>query len=533
MRMMIKTSIVISALVFVNSAVFSQGQLDAYKYSQTDLGGTARYLGMGGAFGALGGDISVMSANPAGLAVYRSSEIVTTLSHRSVNAQTNWQGSTASGNRNRLNFDNIAYVSYFPTSNDAGIRGWNVGFSYNRIKDYSRNYSLLGMGDEDHSITDYIAARADAKGVRADDLAISSGHDPYSGDNDWLSVLGYEAVFIDAFSDNRTKYFSTFGEEVGGVWNPFKLAGRKLNVTERGAIDQYNIAFGLNISDYVMLGASIAITDINYHYNSYFAEEFKNTNDLSLENWLTTKGEGYALNAGVIVRPVNFLRLGVAYNSHTWYKMSDFYRATANSNTFYWKEPIVGVSTPENTPPYDYEYRSPDKWLFSAALIIGQSALLSVDYEYTNYGSMKMYSWEGMEDHITNSDVRDNFGSAGTLRVGGELKVTPRFAVRAGAAWAGNPAKDDLKKASKEVYTVGTIPHYTIEKSITNYTVGLGYRFTKSFYMDIACVLKSEKEDLYAFSNIYNTEGVKIINSPSASLKTNTTQVALTLGFKF
>ncbi|MDR1356470.1 MAG: outer membrane protein transport protein [Tannerellaceae bacterium] len=532
--MMKKVSIIISALVFVSSAVFSQGQLDAYKYSQTDIGGTARYLGMGGAFGALGGDISVMGANPAGLAVYRSSEIVTTLSHKSMSAQTNWLGSTASGSRAGLNFDNIAYVSYFPTSNDAGILGWNAGFSYNRIKDYHRNYSMQGMGDENYSLTDYMAERANARGVHADNLAITKdGPDPYAGNNDWMSVLGYDAVLIDAFSDNRTKYFSTFGEVVdGGKWNPYKLAGRELNVTERGSVDQYNIAFGLNISNYVMFGADIAITDINYHYNSYFAEEFTNTNSMKLENRLTTKGEGYALNVGVIVRPVNFLRLGVAYNSPTWYKMSDFYQATASSDTYYWKEPIEGAHTPENAS-YDYEYRSPDRWLFSAALVIGQSALLSVDYERTNYASMKMYNREGVEDRITNGDVKDNFSSAGTLRVGGELKVTPRFAVRAGAAWIGSPVKDVLKNASAEVYTVGTIPHYTIEKSLTNYTVGLGYRFTPSFYVDLAYVLKSEREDLYAFSNIYDTKGDKIINSPFASLKTKTSQVAFTLGFKF
>ncbi|MDR1500755.1 MAG: outer membrane protein transport protein [Tannerellaceae bacterium] len=526
-----KTGIVISALVFVSSAVFSQGQLDAYKYSQTDLSGTARYLGMGGAFGALGGDISVMTANPAGLAVYRSSEIVTTLSLRSMSGQTDWRGSTASGSRAGLNFDNIAYVTYFPTSNDAGILGWNAGFSYNRIKDYNRNYSLRGMGDEDYSITDYIAERANARGVHADNLGVKDGYNPYAGNNDWLSVLGYDAVLIDAFSDNRSRYFSAFGEVVNGGWNPFKLAGRELNVTEKGSVDQYNIAFGLNIANYVMLGADVAITDIDYRYHSYFEEVFVNNNSMILENALTTKGEGYAFNVGVIVRPVNFLRLGIAYNSPSWYKMSDFYRATAKSDTYYWKEPVE-ASTPEKAS-YDYKYRSPDRLLLSAALIIGQSALLSVDYERTNYGNTKMYNLDGVEDQITNGDVKANFGSAGTLRIGGELKVTPRFAVRAGAAWIGSPVKDVLKNASAEVYTVGTIPHYTIERGLTNYTLGLGYRFTPSFYIDLAYVLKSEKEDLYAFSNIYDTKGSKIINSPSASLKTSTTQVALTLGFKF
>ena len=75
--------------------VFAQGEIDAYKFSQSELSGTARYMSMGGAFGALGGDISVMGANPAGLGIYRSSEIVTTLSVSSAKTNTDWAGTTA------------------------------------------------------------------------------------------------------------------------------------------------------------------------------------------------------------------------------------------------------------------------------------------------------------------------------------------------------------------------------------------------------------------------------------------------------
>jgi hypothetical protein len=524
-----KISLVMSALVFISSAVFSQGQLDAYKYAQNDLGGTARYLGMGGAFGALGGDISVMGANPAGLAVYRSSEIVTTLSHRLASTSTDWP--TATGSRARFNFDNIAYVGYFPTSSDAGILGWNVGFSYNRLKDYHRNYTTLNMGNKDYSLSDYIAERANAKGRHKDDLSYRDGYDPYAAQNanDWLSVLGYDAVFIDAM-DIGNRYISAFGENVNGTMHPFQLSNRELNVKERGAIDQYNIAFGLNISDIALVGADIAVTNISYHYNSYFAENFTNSNYLKLDNWLRTEGSGYALNVGVILRPVHFLRLGVAYNSPTWYKMTDRYKATANGDTYYWNEPMTDVNTPEGIS--EYQYRSPDKWLFSAAAIIGKTALISVDYELVNYNNMRMYNWEGIEDQVTNSEVRANFASVGTLRVGGEVKVTPRFAVRAGAAWIGNPMNNVLRNTTAEVYTVGTIPHYTTEESITNYTVGLGYRFTSNFYMDIACVLKAQKENLYAFSKIYADNRLIIDSAPSV-LKTNTTQVALTLGYKF
>ena len=95
---------------------------------------------MGGAFGALGGDISAMRTNPAGLAIYRSSEIVTTVSLSSIKTKTDWLGIEMDDKKTRFNFDNIAYVGYFPTGNDEGVIGWNVGFSYNRVKNFNRQY---------------------------------------------------------------------------------------------------------------------------------------------------------------------------------------------------------------------------------------------------------------------------------------------------------------------------------------------------------------------------------------------------------
>lgn len=526
-----KIILTISALVLVSSAVFSQGQLDAYKAAQTDLFGTARYMSMGGAFGALGGDISVMSTNPAGLGVYRSSEFVTTLSLNSASTEADWEGTKATGSRTRVYFDNIAYVGYFPTSNDEGIVGWNVGFSYNRVKNFNRNYSLRGNANSNYSLSDYMAERA--YGLDVGDIAESgsSTYNPYNNVDDWLSVLGYNSKYFTTIENEKTVYGSAFGEEDGsGQWNPYQLKGAELDVSERGGIDQYNIAFGLNISNIVMLGATVAITDINYHYNSYYAEDFENTNYLELENWLDTEGTGYGFNIGAIVQPVDYLRLGVAYNSPTWYKMTDYYDATATSDSYFWDKKYSS-HTPYNAYS-DYEFRSPDRWIFSAAAILGQTALLSVDYELTNYKNMKLYYDDGRENQNSNADIRDNFGSAGTLRIGAEVKVTPQFAVRAGAAWVSNPMKSTLKDGAVEVKTVGTIPNYTIENSISNYTIGLGYRFTPSFYLDLACILRSQKEDLYAFSKIFD-EGQLITDSKPASLKTNTTRVALTLGYKF
>ena len=85
-----------------------------------------------------------MSTNPAGLGVYRSSEVVTTISLSSIKTNTNWNGSVADVSKTRFNFDNIAYVGYFPTGNDEGLVGWNIGLSYNRVKNYNRFLSDEG-----------------------------------------------------------------------------------------------------------------------------------------------------------------------------------------------------------------------------------------------------------------------------------------------------------------------------------------------------------------------------------------------------
>ena len=520
-----KVLIAFVALTLCSSAVFAQSQVDAYKYAKTDLNGTARYLGMGGAFGALGGDISAMNSNPAGLAVYRSSEVVTTMSLSTTKTKTDWLGNSEKADKTRFNFDNIAYVGYFPTGNDEGIIGWNVGFAYNRVKSFNRNYSMYTQG-LDWSVSDYVAARAAGNEVKG------LSNDSYNYNSDWLSVLAYNADFIKPVPQSQNLYYSNFGEGVNDLYNVYSS---ELRVNERGAIDQYDFAFGMNISDIVLVGATATITDIDYRLNTEYTELFEyDQNDLYLDNTLQTEGTGYSLNLGVIVRPTDYLRLGVAYNSPTWYKMTDYYDAYAFSSIK--RSTMNEAETKEAYPPEyaytEYEYRAPDKWLFSAAAIIGRIALVSVDYELKNYGNMKMYDRNGYSNTWTNSDIETNFTSQNTIRVGAEVKVIPQFAVRAGFAWSDSPMKSTLKDVNAEVATVGMIPSYTIDGGdIMNYTIGFGYRFTPNFYMDMACVLTNYKENAFAFSNI--TDGSTFVEAQPATLKTSSTRVALTLGYKF
>lgn len=544
--------LLVSAFLLSGGAAFAQGEMDAYRYSQTDLNGTARYLSMGGAFGALGGDISAMSANPAGLGIYRSSEVVTTLSLSSIKTNSDWNGSKIDTKNTKFNFDNIAYVGYFPTGNDEGLVGWNVGFSYNRVKNFNRNYSLAG--NQAFSLGDYAAVYASNAilsnssllGIPEDDLV------PLLSNNEserrlaynslgglWLPALAYQSGLIGTDVKGGRQYHSTFAEpnEQGGWYPDSRPDDVLLEVRERGAIDKYDFSFATNISNRVFLGATIAITDLRYRMSSEYSEWYyytDNTTDhLFWDNQKATDGTGYSFNLGAIVRANDNLRFGVAYNSPTWYNMTDSYYASAQThNGGDIDSPTMDGETPTNPNPYtDYRLRSADKWIFSAAGIIGQTALISVDYELSNYKHMSLSDRDGYE-YPDNDLFKEHFGLAHTFKAGAEVKVTPQFAVRAGFNWKSSPFQKEVRDGNLEIFPSGTSVNYTLDKGTTAYTVGLGYRFTPNFYMDLACVYRQYKEDAYTFSNII-IDGEKVVSSDAIGLKTNTTQVALTLGYKF
>lgn len=540
--------LLVSAFLLSGGAVFAQGELDAYKYSQTDLNGTARYLGMGGAFGALGGDISAMSSNPAGLGVYRSSEVVTTLSLSSIKTKSDWNGSKADISKTKFNFDNIAYVGYFPTGNDAGIVSWNVGFSYNRVKNYNRSYRLAGM--QNYSLADYAAAIASYTewdrqlGIPEREFGpllsdnqsdVEGAYNNLSGS--WLPGLAYQGGLIGAntIGGDGRQYHSAFAEfdDANGTWYPDSrpdYAG--LNVNERGSVDKYNFSFATNISNRIFLGATLAVTDLSYRMSSTYDEEYDFTDGsvdhLYWDNSKSTDGTGYSLNVGAIVRPADFLRLGVAYNSPTWYKMTDYYQGSAGTQMLDLGD--LDGQTPDNVYS-DYKLRTADKWIFSAAGIIGQTALISVDYELSNYKYMNLSDRDGYEFR-DNELIKSHFGLSQTLKAGAEVKVTPQFAIRAGVVWQSSPMNKDFREGAFEIFPAGTVANYTLDKGMTAYTVGLGYRFTPNFYADLACVFREYKEDAYTFSKVIVGDEV-IVDSDAIGLKTNTTQVALTVGYKF
>lgn len=535
--MKIKFLAILSFLALSIGYSYAQGEMDAYKMSQRDLTGTARSVAMGGAFGALGGDISGIAINPAGIGIYKSSEVVTTLNFQNTKSETQMKtsaGDKISENKFKFTFDNFAFVGTVPTNVSDIVPLVNFGFSYNRLKSFDRKYRMHG-NNINTSMADYMAHRANTGYYIYDnpnnqlyvDDDNKNGEGIYPFDEyDWTTLLGYNAHLINHIGGGE--YEPTQGFVNSSLFNT-------LNVREKGTVDTYDFNIGTTFADVVSFGITVSVTDLDYKLYSDYSESAEILNNANngfmTDNWLHTEGTGWQIKTGLIFKPIHELRIGLAYHSPTWYNMTDYFGAGIDYNM----DAFVPVGSPNVSPtygniysydygPYDYKFRSPDKFIASLAGVIGQTAIISADYEYTNYSkSMKLYDRNGyMLDGDPNSFIETDFKGASTLRFGAEVRVTPQFAVRAGYSWVQSPLEKKFKDLEEEVMTVGSDPHFILDGDTNYITWGAGYRFNKSFYTDIAFVMKNKKGDLYSF-----------YGADKAEIKDQTFQGLLTLGFRF
>lgn len=497
-------------LTSIAGGASAQGSLDAFNLSYNDLKGTARSVSMGGAFGALGGDVSGIAINPAGIGVYTKSEIVTTLNFANTSIKSNFSGNSMDDKKFKVNFDNLAFVGTVPIESDV-VPLINFGFLYNNLKSFNRKYRA-GANGLNQSFTQYLADRANNQ---KDFDNITSGNG-YNTANDWMSVLGYSGYLIDE-TDSKT-FIPTFRQE-----NTTETANTDLYIQEKGNVSSYDFNVGTTIDDILSIGLTVAVTDIDYHLSSTLYEKFSSNNDdYYLDNELKTDGTGWQVKAGLIFKPIKELRIGAAYHSPTWYNMTDRYYGVVDAS---WNSELIG--TPgyrEGGASNDYKLRTPDKWIFSLAGIIGQYAIISADYELTNYSKTNLSNRYDRDYNFSreNGLTEQYFKNSSTIRVGAEIRFTPQFSGRVGYMWQQSPFEKEVKDRNIIPETAGTVPQYTIVGDANHFTWGLGYKFTPNFYTDIAFVIKNRKDDLYLYQD-----------SDKVELKTNQFSGLITFGCRF
>jgi hypothetical protein len=393
-------------------------------------------------------------------------------------------------------------------------------------------------------MADYAAWQASnafgyGNGITLDELTLTDNYDPYNNHNlsgSWLPILAYESGMIDHFAGKSNEYQSAFGWDRNGQWQIVSPTQSSLRMNENGHIDEYNIGLGFNISNFLYMGASITATNMDYRVSSFYDDEFHNHGGkgdyLYMDNRLNTKGTAVSANFGAIM-VLQMLRLGIAYNSPRYYELTDYYGAMAGTEIQGYDEPKMDSRTPDDAYS-EYRFRTPDKWIFSGAAVIGQSAIISADYELMNYRNMVFADRNDETSYQANDFIKEDYTFSHTIKLGAEVKPATRFALRAGYMMQTSPMRAALVNNDVEVLPAGTLPHFTASSTpVHYYTAGLGFRFSPNFYMDLACIYRTHNANAYAFSNTYSSSKATDVFAAPAKLKTKTTRFALTFGYKF
>lgn len=527
--------------------VTAQTVYDAAKIADKDLNGTARFVGMGGAMSALGGDISTIGTNPAGIGIYRSHDVMTSFSLSSFGTDANYMGNNLSTSKMKGSYDNLGFVLSTKIGNKTTLRYVNFGFNYHKSNSFYGNMEMGGdLGNQSQSY--YMAQQA--AGIE------SWGNSPYTDVNiGWLSVLGYDGWLITDITTDKTgtPYLDEDGNQINDVnGNPlyrtpgvyyglYDNGNASYRSEQRGGIEQYDFNISFNIKDRVYLGLTLGAYSVDYNKYTTYGESYENGEYYSLTNNNQIVGAGFDVKVGAIIRPFEYspLRVGLAVHTPTFYSLDYKTRAYVESSLY---DPVTGkneaasVAT-ENIVDGDMirEFRLQTPWLYNVSLgyTIGNSWALGAEYEYQDYSSMEFRDPQGFSDsfEFENSTTAMVKG-VHTFRAGLEYKVIPQFAIRAGYNYRSALFNKDAFK-DLPINSIQTNTDFSNTQALNNYTVGIGYRGSM-FYADLAYKFTSCKSDFYPFVNMNQTDNVLEITSPEATKVTDSrSQVLLTLGVRF
>lgn len=477
---------ILAGLLFVSlNFVSAQNEVDALRYSQGFPVGTAKSLSLGGAIGAVGGDFTSLSVNPAGIGLYRSSEFTISPSLYWNNTSSDFLGNKYEDESYRLGLGNIGFVI---NNNKGRKRGWistSFGFGYNRINNFDQEIFIKGTNNESSYLDNFVY---------------------YANNYASLDPL-YEQLAYDA---NLLPFDTVYNE----YWNDIENGGygqdQQRQISRNGSLGEYTFSFGANYNHRLYIGATLGINRLNYeeiitHSETDVEDDIVIFDAFDFEEYLFTSGTGYSLKFGVIGRPASFLRIGAAFHLPTFYYLTDEYENTMNSY-FDSGSGFDNQQASSGLYQYNYRLRTPSKFVGSAAVVFGKIGMISLDYEFLNYANANLEA-SGESFYEENTTIDAVYSSASNIKVGGELKMGPVY-FRGGYSFYGSPYATDQ-------------PNVDSNRSVYSAGIGLRNRF---FFIDAAYSYYSQDSNYYMYT-------IPVVDPSLNTSNGNTAQ--LTLGFRF
>ncbi len=488
-----KKILTIAVALFTLSSASAQTISELFKFSNYDYTtSTARSAGMAGAYTSLGSDMSSMSINPAGLAMYTSSESGFTMGVNSAGAETNYGGNNSQKNWNtNFSLPNIGWVF-----NNGDV---TFGVAFNRLANLSRSSSAVGNYEQFNTKGRIWADQLEGitAGSLNNDYTLFNGQSPVT----WDAIMAYDSYCVDPLNDKDN--CSTYG--LWGIVDPADYIASQIQTVTEGAVNELVFSLGYNFDDMLYFGMSLGFQYIYYTERSVY-EEFNDIDsnvgifdNLYLADRLWVDGYGFDMKFGVTARPLPWLRIGVAYHTPTWMSIDEISSSdmqpyfTAGTGRYSWSPDLY----------QDYTMRSPNRILTGVSATLFGKLIVSVDYDRVWYNDMKystninLSGWregtistdiENLPNYAAytsaygnidlNAMISDYYRPVNNYRVGLEVQPIRALFLRAGFAYSDSPYAD----VSSFYDSSSLMSDYG---STTRYTAGIGYR-TGRFNIDFA-----------------------------------------------
>ncbi len=445
-------------VVALLAMTLSQAQdiTDAVRYSTDQLTGTARFRAMSGAFGALGGDLSAISINPAGSAIFLSSAATVTLSYNDRKNNTQYFNGSTINSSSDVYFDQAGAVLVFNSMKDENAwRKFSLGVNYSQNNSFDDSY--LAQGSSSKSIDSYFLAYAN--GVPLNLLETIEGENVtdlylYLGENEGFGTqqafLGYQGFVLDPLADDpdNTSYSSSIAP--GNFDQQYSYAATGLN-------GKFAFNFATKYQDFLHLGINLNAHFMNYDRATRLVERNSNsgstTNEVIFANNLSTTGNGFSLQLGSIANVTDNIRVGLTYDSPTWYLITEQTTQRIETYSAEFDDRVFVDPNVVNAYP-DYKLKTPGKLTGSLAFLFGDSGLISFDYSYKDFSNTEFRPANDLEFTFQNSLINDNLKAASTYRVGGEYRIK-EWSLRGGYRFEESPYKDSFIMGDLNGYSAG------------------------------------------------------------------------------
>ena len=503
--MKLKILIFFSFLLSSNLLLAQSGYYeDAYRFSHVKANGSSRIMGIGGTQWSIGGDVSNIAGNPAGLGFFRSSEASISIGYSDWGVNTTYLDQGRSYNTSNFNLPNLSYVMANPKDGltRGAFKGGAFGISIQRLANFNTEYGFYSDEIGNTSIIDFYLQ--DANGIPETQIE-SFG----------LTGLAYSTyqinpVFVDD-NGNVIQNPTSYDSFVTGF--PFQDE----NITQEGSSNQITFAYGANFNHKVFIGGSVGIRNLSFTSRKTYNEEFPDGPliNSSLSERLYINGAGLNVNLGLIYKPIDYVNLGFTFQTPTWYAFNEEYEASmfAEYDNYEFEPENITLGRVEALSDYivgSYNLNTPLKIGGGATFFLGKNGFVSADIDFVDYSNSNIKSRD-FDEGPDNEAIRSTYTSTLNYRFGAEFRFDV-FRIRGGYAYYGDPiANSDFDRSTNQI------------------SGGFGAKLNK-FSIDLA-LINQRFDGLYSSYQVLDAQNNNI--GPVTQLENNIFTGMLTLGFSF